>query len=70
MGKEDTQDETPSVYKPAEVAKMLRCDMRTVYGMIERGELLSIKLGRVIRIPAASVEALLKGKTPGKSTGG
>lgn len=51
--------ETPEVYKPSEVAKLLRCDARTLYGMIDRGELKAIKLGRVIRIPAAEVDALL-----------
>lgn len=48
-----------AVYKPSEVAKILRCDARTLYGMIGRGELKAIKLGRVIRIPAAELEALL-----------
>ena len=49
----------PQVYKPSEVAKMLRVDMRTVYGMIERGELPQIKAGRVIRIPRGPVDKLL-----------
>ena len=55
------------VYKPSEVAKMLRVDMRTVYGMIERGELPSIKVGRLIRIPVEPVDTLL-GKKPGSAT--
>jgi excisionase family DNA binding protein len=54
---------TPEVYKPSEVAKMLRIDMRTVYGMIERGELPQIKAGRVIRIPRGPVDQLL-GRKP------
>ena len=53
----------PEVYKPSEVAKMLRVDARTVYGMIERGELPQIKVGRVIRIPRGPVDHLL-GRTP------
>jgi excisionase family DNA binding protein len=43
---------------------MLRVDLRTVYGMIERGELPQIKAGRrVIRIPRGPVDALL-GRKP------
>jgi len=53
----------PEVYKPSEVAEMLRVDMRTVYGMIQRGELPQIKAGRVIRIPRGPVDALL-GRKP------
>jgi excisionase family DNA binding protein len=53
----------PEVYKPSEVAKMLRVDLRTIYGMIERCELPQIKAGRVIRIPRKPVDALL-GRKP------
>ena len=55
-------EEKPLVYKPSEVAKLLRVDGRTIYAMIERGELPSIKAGRVIRIPAIAVESLMKGQ--------
>ncbi|MDQ6665040.1 MAG: helix-turn-helix domain-containing protein, partial [Acidobacteriota bacterium] len=41
---------------------LLRVDMRTIYGMIEREELPSIKVGRVIRIPSDAVESLLRKK--------
>lgn len=58
------EGEKPAVYKPSEVAKMLRCDARTLYAMIDRGELRAIKLGRVIRIPADEVDALLAQKPP------
>jgi len=49
----------PEVYKPSEVAKMLRVDMRTIYGMSGRGELPQIKAGRVIRIPRGPIDTLL-----------
>jgi excisionase family DNA binding protein len=52
------------VYKPSEVAKMLRVDLRTVYGMIERDEIPQIKVGRVIRIPRGPVDALFGRKPP------
>jgi excisionase family DNA binding protein len=48
-----------AVYKPSEVARMLRVDSRTIYGMIERAELPQIKVGRLIRIPCGAVDALL-----------
>ena len=59
----------PEVYKPSEVAKMLRVDMRTIYGMIERAELPQIKAGRVTRIPRGPVDALL-GRKPVKRKSG
>jgi excisionase family DNA binding protein len=52
------------VYKPSEVAALLRCDARTVYGMIDRGELPLIVVGRVLRIPGDPVRALLQGRKP------
>jgi excisionase family DNA binding protein len=57
------KEPAPEVYKPSEVAKMLRAGLRTVYGMIERRELPQIKVGRVIRIPRGPVDALL-GRKP------
>jgi excisionase family DNA binding protein len=57
------KEPAPEVYKPSEVAKMLRVDLRTVYGMIEREELPQIKAGRVIRIPRGPVDTLL-GRKP------
>ena len=43
-----------------ETAKLLRVNPRAIYGMIHRGELRSIKVGRLFRIPAHQLEALLK----------
>lgn len=42
-----------------EVAATLRCGRTCVYELIGRGELLSIKLGRLTRIPAAAVDAFI-----------
>jgi excisionase family DNA binding protein len=58
---------TQAVYKPAEVARLLRVDSRTVYGMISRGDLPVIKAGRVFRIPAPAVDNLLQLKKPPSS---
>lgn len=60
--KEPVEKEKLSVLKTSEVARLLRVDSRTVYGMIERGELPAIKAGRVLRVPSTAVEELLKGK--------
>lgn len=38
-----------------EVASLLGCGRTYVYGMIQRGELPVVKLGRLTRIPASSV---------------
>jgi len=38
-----------------EVASVLGCGRTYVYGMIQRGELPVVKLGRLTRIPASSV---------------
>ena len=38
-----------------EVASLLGCGRTYVYGMIQRGELPVVKLGRLTRIPATSV---------------
>jgi excisionase family DNA binding protein len=57
-------------WKPAELAKMLRVDGRVIYGMIERGELEAIRLGRVLRIPADALARLSAKKPPGKEPKG
>ena len=49
----------PEFWKPAELAKKLRVDQRVIYGMIDRGELRSLKVGRVIRIPADVVNEMV-----------
>lgn len=56
------EESTPDVYKVSEVAKMLRVDARTVYGMIERKELPSLTVGRLVRIPASAVKAFIGGE--------
>lgn len=49
----------PAVYLPREVAALLRCDVRTVRRMVERGELAGIRIGSDLRVTRKSVEALL-----------
>jgi excisionase family DNA binding protein len=48
-------------YSPAEFAAAFGCTRQHVQNLIARGELPSIKLGRLRRIPAPVVDALLEG---------
>lgn len=43
----------------AEVARELRVDRRTVYRMIERGQLPAVQAGRLWRIPLEALESYL-----------
>lgn len=42
-----------------EAAKLLRISRNLAYGLVGRGELPSVRLGRVIRVPRASLEEWL-----------
>lgn len=46
-----------------EVALLLGCGRTYVYGMIQRGELPVVKLGRLTRIPRRAVEHLAESGT-------
>ncbi len=52
---------------PQEVADLLKITKNTVYELIKRGELASYKVGRKIRVDAAAVEALKRGKETHKT---
>ena len=64
--------------KPREVAEALRIGRSLVYGMLASGELPSIRVGRCIRVPKASLEKWIndhenakgKGGLPGGGSGG
>jgi excisionase family DNA binding protein len=45
-------------YSPAEFAAAFGCTRQHVQNLIARGELASIKLGRLRRIPASVVDAM------------
>ncbi len=55
-------EQKPETLKVAEVAAKLRVDPRTVYRMIDRGELPAIRVGRLIRIPTGAVNKLMYGE--------
>ena len=45
-----------------EVAEALGCGRTLVYELIRRGDLSSIKLGRLTRVPIASMDLLIQSK--------
>jgi excisionase family DNA binding protein len=62
-----TRETEPEYWKPAELAKKFRVDQRVIYGMIERGDLKAIRVGRVLRIPSDALAALTAKKPPGSA---
>ena len=49
-----------SLLKPTEVAEVLRIGRSLVYGMLATGELPSIRVGRCIRVPKASLDKWIR----------
>ncbi|MBI4225622.1 helix-turn-helix domain-containing protein [Candidatus Roizmanbacteria bacterium] len=48
-------------YTPNQVARMLQLSKNTVYELINRGEIVAKKIGKVYRIPAISLSFLFTG---------
>ena len=48
-------------YTPEQVAQMLQLSKNTVYGLINRGEIIAKKIGKVYRIPAKSLSFIFEG---------
>lgn len=51
----------PRMLTVIEVAKRLRVSKMTIYRMIDRGEIEHVRIGRIVRIPAAE---LIRLETP------
>ena len=49
------------VYTPDQVAQILQLNKNTVYELIKKGEIIAKKIGKVFRIPAASLSFVLTG---------
>jgi excisionase family DNA binding protein len=47
----------------SEVAETLGCGRTFVYGLISSGQLVPVKLGKLTRVPAATVEAFVARKS-------
>lgn len=48
-----------------EVAEYLKVNIRTVYKLLESGELRGIKVGRIWRIAESAVNEFVRGDEPG-----
>jgi len=51
----------PKTYTPEQVAEILQLSKNTVYGLINRGEIVAKRIGKVYRIPAASISFAFTG---------
>ena len=51
----------PRTYTPEQVAELLQLSKNTVYELINRGEIIAKRLGRVYRIPIASLSFIFTG---------
>jgi len=49
------------VYTPEQVAQILQLSKNTVYDLINRGEIIAKKIGKVYRIPASSISFVFTG---------
>ncbi len=48
-------------YTPEQVAQVLQISKNTVYSLINRGEIIAKKIGKVYRIPARSLSFFITG---------
>lgn len=51
----------PKAYTPEQVASMLQLSKNTVYELINRGEIIAKRIGKVYRIPQSSLSFLFTG---------
>jgi excisionase family DNA binding protein len=50
-----------TVYTPEQVAAKLQLSKNTVYDLINRGEIIAKRIGRVYRVPASSLSFIFTG---------
>lgn len=53
-------NERPMLLSPTDAARLLGCGRTHLYGMLNRGELRSILVGRLRRIPRTEIEAYIQ----------
>lgn len=53
-------NELPSILKVKEVAQVLRIPLSRAYGLIERGEIQCVRIGRSIRVPRVFLERMIE----------
>lgn len=49
------------VYTPEQVADILQLSKNTIYDLIQRGEIIAKKIGKVYRVPASSLSFVFTG---------
>lgn len=54
-------NQTPQTYTPEQAAIMLQLSKNTVYDLINRGEIIAKKIGKVYRIPRSSLSFIFTG---------
>ncbi len=52
---------TAKAYTPEQVAEILQLSKNTIYDLINRGEIVAKKIGKVYRIPASSISFVFTG---------
>lgn len=57
----NTFNSTTKIYSPEQVAKMLLLSKSTVYGLINSGEIVAKKIGKLYRIPSSSISFFFTG---------
>jgi excisionase family DNA binding protein len=55
---------TPKTYTVDEVADILKVHTRTIYRMLERGEMRGFKVGTAWRVSQESLDAFMRGERP------
>lgn len=51
----------PKIYTPEQVAEILQLSKNTIYELIQRGEIIAKKIGKVYRIPQSSLSFIFTG---------
>jgi len=59
-------DEHTLLLSPSDAARLLGCGRTYLYAMLRRGELRSIRVGRLRRIPRTEIEAYIKRQLTGQ----
>ena len=55
-------DRNPGLLRVGDVARMLSCSERTVWRLLARQQLTTVRVGRAVRIPLAEVERFIGGE--------
>ena len=58
---QQTNLDSAKAYTPEQVSSMLQLSKNTVYSLIDRGEIIAKKVGKLYRIPASSLSFFLTG---------